>query len=103
MQGLGQGGDFAQDQQGGRAHRLGAGAIGQVAERAEHHPLFRSRAIFDQREGRRWRAAMRQQAIAQRVEAGHAHVDRQRLPFLGERAPVECVQRILAVGGDQAQ
>ena len=46
---------------------------------------------------------MRQQSIAQCVQAGDAHVDRQRLPFLGERAPVERVERILAVGSDQAQ
>ena len=103
MQRLGQSSDFAQDQQGRRAYVLAAGALGQVGKRAEHDALPGARAVLDQRERRRRRAAVRQQAIAQRVQARDAHVDRQRLPLLGERAPVERVERILAVGSDQAQ
>ena len=103
MQRLGEGGDFTENQQGRRAYVFASGALGQVGERAEHDALPGAGAVLDQGEGRRRRAAMRQQSIAQCVQAGDAHVDRQRLPFLGERAPVERVERILAVGSDQAQ
>jgi len=98
----GQRGDFAEDQQGRRAHVFGGRAFRQVIQRAEDHPLLATRAVLDQRERRACAAAVREQLCAQAVEPGHAHVHRQRLPFLRQRRPVEFIERLPAMRGDQA-
>ncbi len=45
---------------------------------------------------------MYKQIRAECVETGHTHVYRQGLPFLRQRAPVDGVERVLGVGGDEA-
>ena len=92
MQAFGQRGDFAENQQRRCAHGFGASAFGQVGERAEHDALFGARAVFDQGERRRRRAAVREQTFAQNVQPGDTHVHRERLFFLRECAPVERIE-----------
>ena len=103
MQRFGQRSDFAEDQQGRRAHRFGAGAFGKIRQSAKHDALFRARAVLDQRERRRCGTAMREQTITQRIKASHAHIHRQRLFFLRKCAPVERVERIFAMRSHQSQ
>ena len=81
MQMFGQRRDFAEDQQRRRLHRVFARAFGQFGQGADDYALVRSRAVFDQRERRVGGTSVRDQALAQCVESGHAHVDSERLPF----------------------
>lgn len=103
VQAGGQPGDLAQDQQGWRTHRVLLRGGGQAGERAGDHALLRARAVFHQRERSGRRATCLQQALLDALQAGHAHVEGQGLAFLAKRLPVQCVERILAVRGDQPQ
>ena len=84
----GQRGDLADDQQRRRLHGVVRARARRVRASVPVTTRCSAREPFStSANGVRGRAAVRDQALAQRIQPGHAHVDRQRLPFLRERAP----------------
>ena len=72
-------------------------------ERRKRDALVRAGAVLDDRDGRRRVAPVPPQPIADRRQSRDAHVERDGLPLLGERNPVERVDRFATVRGDQPQ
>ena len=88
----GQRGDFADDQQRRCTHASANARARQVRPACPVTTRCSGREPFSTiANGVTRRAAVRDQAIAHAFQAGHAHVERQRLPFLRERGPVERV------------
>ena len=79
----------------------GARLRGQRRERANDDPLIGAGGVINDR---RWQIrvrAARHELARQRLDIAQAHIDRNRLPRLQERRPVEIDLAVLAVAGHE--
>ncbi len=103
MQGPGQGGNLADDQHGRRTDIMRPRTFGQISQPTQQHALLGAGAVLDQRERGVRIPTMPDQAGTDRIEAADRHVDGQGLALLSERAPVQGIERIATMTGDQTQ